>query len=129
MVMRGLAELGYSGAVNLMSGRHGQLLQDLRMVGERHGLRMLPALVKPINLASIIAAVSPRVAECARHWNNTGTLPTGRMSRESAKFADAVNHRENTSSSDQRRSLVTHSWSQHFLFIQADSSERPSLRS
>ena len=51
--VQGLAKLKYSGAVNLMSGRHGQLLDDVKKIGERQGLRMLPALLKPFELAAI----------------------------------------------------------------------------
>ncbi|MGA2292186.1 EAL domain-containing protein, partial [Bradyrhizobium sp.] len=54
-VLHGLAKVGYSGAVNLMSGRHGPILEDVRKLGERHGLRMLPALLKPFDVATIRA--------------------------------------------------------------------------
>lgn len=51
--VHGLARLNYRGDISLMSGRHGQLLDDIRKVGERHGLRMLQALYKPFDLATI----------------------------------------------------------------------------
>ena len=51
--IRGLAELSFTGAVILMSGRHGQILEDVRMIGERQGLRMLPVLTKPFNATAI----------------------------------------------------------------------------
>jgi EAL domain-containing protein (putative c-di-GMP-specific phosphodiesterase class I) len=54
-VLHGLAKARYSGAINLMSGRHGSLLEDVRKIGERHRLRMLPALLKPFEVATIRA--------------------------------------------------------------------------
>jgi EAL domain-containing protein (putative c-di-GMP-specific phosphodiesterase class I) len=54
-VLHGLAKVGYSGAVNLMSGRHGSLLESVRKIGERHSLLMLPALLKPFDVATIRA--------------------------------------------------------------------------
>lgn len=51
--LHGLARAGYSGAVNLMSGRHGQLLEDVKRIGERHRLRMLPSLLKPFEVTTI----------------------------------------------------------------------------
>jgi EAL domain-containing protein (putative c-di-GMP-specific phosphodiesterase class I) len=52
-VLHGLAQVGYSGAVILMSGHDRQLLEDVRKLGERHCLRMLPVLPKPFELATI----------------------------------------------------------------------------
>jgi EAL domain-containing protein (putative c-di-GMP-specific phosphodiesterase class I)/CheY-like chemotaxis protein len=48
-----LAKIKYLGAINLMSGRHGELLDEVRKVGERHGLRMLPALLKPFDISAV----------------------------------------------------------------------------
>lgn len=45
--IRGLAEGDFTGMVQLMSGRGSELLEDLRVIGERHGLNMLPPLSKP----------------------------------------------------------------------------------
>jgi EAL domain-containing protein (putative c-di-GMP-specific phosphodiesterase class I)/CheY-like chemotaxis protein len=49
----GLAKAGYSGAIVLMGGRNGQILEDVRALGERQGLRMLPALVKPFDIGTV----------------------------------------------------------------------------
>jgi EAL domain-containing protein (putative c-di-GMP-specific phosphodiesterase class I) len=46
-VIRGLGELHFRGCVQLMSGRDLPLLQEIRRVGERYSLRMLPVLQKP----------------------------------------------------------------------------------
>jgi EAL domain-containing protein (putative c-di-GMP-specific phosphodiesterase class I)/FixJ family two-component response regulator len=46
-VIRGLAARNFRGAVQLMSGKDRSLLEDIRRVGERHALRMLPVLSKP----------------------------------------------------------------------------------
>ena len=51
--VQGLSKLKYSGAIQLMSGRHGQLLDDVGKIGERNGLKMLPALLKPFDIAAI----------------------------------------------------------------------------
>jgi EAL domain-containing protein (putative c-di-GMP-specific phosphodiesterase class I)/CheY-like chemotaxis protein len=56
--LQGLAAQGYPGAVNLMSGRHGQLLDDISKMGERHDLRMLPVLLKPFGVATVRAVAS-----------------------------------------------------------------------
>ena len=58
-VLHGLAEVGYTGAVSLMSGRHGQLLEDVRKIGERLRLRMLPALLKPFDVATASGHAAP----------------------------------------------------------------------
>ena len=52
-VIRSLAAADYSGAVQLISGRDTTLLEDVKRVGERHGLRMLPVAMKPIRLDTI----------------------------------------------------------------------------
>jgi EAL domain-containing protein (putative c-di-GMP-specific phosphodiesterase class I) len=64
--LRGIAERNYRGAVILMSGRHGQILEDIVEIGRRHGLQMLPALAKPFEvsaLRNIVLANFPKPAE------------------------------------------------------------------
>jgi EAL domain-containing protein (putative c-di-GMP-specific phosphodiesterase class I)/FixJ family two-component response regulator len=51
--IRGLAERGFAGAIQLMSGRDTVLLEDVKRIGERHGLRMLPVLTKPFRLDAV----------------------------------------------------------------------------
>jgi EAL domain-containing protein (putative c-di-GMP-specific phosphodiesterase class I)/CheY-like chemotaxis protein len=51
--VQALARLKYLGAIKLMSGRNSQLIEDVKKVGERHGLRMLPALLKPFDVETI----------------------------------------------------------------------------
>jgi EAL domain-containing protein (putative c-di-GMP-specific phosphodiesterase class I) len=43
----------YPGVVQLMSGRDAMLLDDIKLIGERHGLRMRPALTKPFRVDAI----------------------------------------------------------------------------
>jgi EAL domain-containing protein (putative c-di-GMP-specific phosphodiesterase class I) len=51
--LHGMAKAGYSGGVHLMSGRHGSLLDDIKKIGERQGLRMLSVLPKPFDVATV----------------------------------------------------------------------------
>jgi DNA-binding response OmpR family regulator len=51
--IRHLAAKEFSGAVQLMSGRDIMLLEDVRVIGERHGLRMRPVLPKPFRVEAI----------------------------------------------------------------------------
>ena len=51
--MRLLAALDYRGPVQLMSGRAPDVLEDVRRIGQRRGLRMRPVLMKPFRLAQI----------------------------------------------------------------------------
>ena len=46
-VIRGLGEMKFDGAVQLMSGRDLRSLEEIKRVGEKHKLRMLPVLRKP----------------------------------------------------------------------------------
>ena len=48
-----LAEHGYRGPVQLMSGRSQSVLDEVVVAGERHGLKMLPALVKPFRMGVV----------------------------------------------------------------------------
>ena len=48
-----LAQHGYDGPVQLMSGRSQSVLDQFVTAGERHGLKMLPALVKPFRMGVI----------------------------------------------------------------------------
>jgi EAL domain-containing protein (putative c-di-GMP-specific phosphodiesterase class I)/CheY-like chemotaxis protein len=57
-VIRQLGAAGYSGAVQLMSGRDTTLLTEIESVGKRHGLVMLPPLQKPFRLEAIRAVAN-----------------------------------------------------------------------
>lgn len=48
-----LARHGYDGPVQLMSGRSQGVLDEVAAAGERQGLRMLPALVKPFRMGVV----------------------------------------------------------------------------
>ena len=73
--VHGLAKLKYLGAVTLMSGRHGRLLDDIRKVGERKGLKMPPALLKPFEIAAIRKVVH----------DSFGQMPTQTRSSDAQK--------------------------------------------
>jgi DNA-binding NtrC family response regulator len=51
-VIRALGEQRFRGAVQLVSGHHG-LLEQVKRVGERHGLRMLAPLSKPFRAGQV----------------------------------------------------------------------------
>jgi EAL domain-containing protein (putative c-di-GMP-specific phosphodiesterase class I)/CheY-like chemotaxis protein len=51
--IRGLDLLGYGGTVQLISGRDEALLNDIKDIGQRRSLRMLPVLPKPFRLDAI----------------------------------------------------------------------------
>ena len=52
-VLRDLKNVGYEGRVNLMSGQHRQLLEEIKAIGDNHKLRMLPPLLKPFDVATV----------------------------------------------------------------------------
>ena len=54
-VLTVLAKSGYPGPVQLMSGRPGNVLDQIKQIGEQHKLRMLPGLRKPFDNAAIHA--------------------------------------------------------------------------
>ena len=51
--IRALATRGVTGPIQLMSGSNSGLLEDVRLVGVRHGLRMRPALAKPFRVDAV----------------------------------------------------------------------------
>lgn len=66
-VLRQLAQKGYTGVVQLMSGSNIGLLEDVRRVGERHKLNMRPPLAKPFRMDAIRAALT---ASPIDHWSD-----------------------------------------------------------
>ena len=52
-VLRNLADCGFRGVVQVMSGSNPSLLEDVRKVGERHKLVMRPPLQKPFRFDAI----------------------------------------------------------------------------
>jgi len=52
-MMRALAERKYAGKIQLMSGQYRALLDNVRQVGVRLGLSMLPAITKPFRVSAI----------------------------------------------------------------------------
>jgi EAL domain-containing protein (putative c-di-GMP-specific phosphodiesterase class I)/CheY-like chemotaxis protein len=61
-VIRGLSARGFNGAVQLMSGRDAQTMDEVRRVGERHSLTMLPPLRKPFRLEAVRAIIRQHLA-------------------------------------------------------------------
>jgi EAL domain-containing protein (putative c-di-GMP-specific phosphodiesterase class I)/CheY-like chemotaxis protein len=57
-VLRGLGETDYKGVIQLMSGTNTELLEDVRRVGTRHGLNLLPPLTKPFRSEAIRKALA-----------------------------------------------------------------------
>jgi EAL domain-containing protein (putative c-di-GMP-specific phosphodiesterase class I) len=57
-VIRTLADRGYSGVVQLMSGSNQLLLQDVCRIGARHGLDMRPPMEKPFRSEAVRRAVT-----------------------------------------------------------------------
>jgi EAL domain-containing protein (putative c-di-GMP-specific phosphodiesterase class I)/FixJ family two-component response regulator len=49
-VIRGLGDAGFRGTVQLVSGKDAVTLEEVKRVGERHSLAMLPPLRKPFRL-------------------------------------------------------------------------------
>ena len=65
-VIRGLAQRQYRGAVQIMSGKDPALLEEIRRVGERHSLRMLPALAKPFRAETVRKIIREHFSEQLR---------------------------------------------------------------
>jgi EAL domain-containing protein (putative c-di-GMP-specific phosphodiesterase class I)/CheY-like chemotaxis protein len=63
-VIRGLAAYRFRGTVQIMSGKDPALLEEIRRVGERHSLRMLPVLRKPFRAEAIRQIVRQIFSEC-----------------------------------------------------------------
>jgi EAL domain-containing protein (putative c-di-GMP-specific phosphodiesterase class I) len=69
-VIRALAARRYQGAVQLISGSPGELLQEVRRIGDTYGLRMLPVMRKPFGREDVKAVIaahalqSPKAPSC-----------------------------------------------------------------
>jgi EAL domain-containing protein (putative c-di-GMP-specific phosphodiesterase class I)/CheY-like chemotaxis protein len=62
-VIRALATHKYRGAVQVVSGRDQSLRDQVRRVGEQHGLKMLPPLQKPFRASQIRTLVQSHFAQ------------------------------------------------------------------
>jgi EAL domain-containing protein (putative c-di-GMP-specific phosphodiesterase class I)/CheY-like chemotaxis protein len=62
-VIRGLAQSQFRGTVQLMSGKDLSLLEEIRRVGERHALRMLPVLQKPFRPEAVRRIVRDHLSD------------------------------------------------------------------
>jgi EAL domain-containing protein (putative c-di-GMP-specific phosphodiesterase class I)/ActR/RegA family two-component response regulator len=55
--LRGLGQMDYRGTVQVISGHNASVLENIKKIGERHGLRMRPPIAKPFNAAAIRAVI------------------------------------------------------------------------
>jgi EAL domain-containing protein (putative c-di-GMP-specific phosphodiesterase class I)/FixJ family two-component response regulator len=55
--LRGLRQVEYGGVVQVVSGQNPSVLDNIRKIGERHGLRMRPPIAKPFTAATIRAVI------------------------------------------------------------------------
>jgi EAL domain-containing protein (putative c-di-GMP-specific phosphodiesterase class I) len=72
-VIRGLAAHQYRGTVQIISGKDPQLLEEIRRVGERHSLRMLPVLSKPFRAERVRNIIREHFSEQLRQASRAGT--------------------------------------------------------
>jgi DNA-binding NtrC family response regulator len=56
-VLIGLGERDYDGVVYLMSSGRSQLIEGVRRLGARHGVRLAPPLSKPVERGALLKAV------------------------------------------------------------------------
>ncbi|MCC6948991.1 MAG: EAL domain-containing response regulator [Bradyrhizobiaceae bacterium] len=78
-VIRGLAAHNFQGAVQIMSGKDPALLEEIRRVGERHSLRMLPVLRKPFRAEALRRIAGEYFSERA-----TETAPAAALTAETS---------------------------------------------
>jgi EAL domain-containing protein (putative c-di-GMP-specific phosphodiesterase class I)/DNA-binding NarL/FixJ family response regulator len=55
--LRGLGQVEYGGVVQVVSGQNPSVLDNIRKIGERHGLRMRTPIAKPFDSAAIRAVI------------------------------------------------------------------------
>jgi EAL domain-containing protein (putative c-di-GMP-specific phosphodiesterase class I) len=75
-VIRGLAQHNYRGPVQLMSGKDPALLEEIRRIGERHSLHMLPVLTKPFRAEAVRKIVRDHCGEQLMQAARTVPGPT-----------------------------------------------------
>jgi EAL domain-containing protein (putative c-di-GMP-specific phosphodiesterase class I) len=69
-VIRGFGAAGFTGTVQLMSGKDPVTIEEVRRVGERHGLVMLAPLHKPFRLEHVRSVIRSQIeAPTARAEN------------------------------------------------------------
>ncbi len=72
-VIRGLAKYNFRGPVQLMSGKDPALLEEIRRIGERHSLHMLPVLPKPFRTEAVRKIIREHLRD---HLDETSTDAT-----------------------------------------------------
>jgi EAL domain-containing protein (putative c-di-GMP-specific phosphodiesterase class I)/CheY-like chemotaxis protein len=75
-VIRALATRKYRGAVQIVSGRDRILLDQVKRVGEQHGLNMLAPLQKPFRAAQLQALVQNYFADMPRRDGDAAATDT-----------------------------------------------------
>jgi len=86
-VIRGLAALNFQGAVQIMSGKDPALLEEIRRVGERHALRMLPVLRKPFRAEMIRKIVGEYFSERAKEAEPAAMVSTAEAPTAEVQFS------------------------------------------
>lgn len=86
-VIRGLGKLGYTGHVQLISGRNEALLNDINHIGQQHSLRMLPALAKPFDVNAVRNVIRHLSVNSAANPNESAATPG-----ESVELKEALRH-------------------------------------
>lgn len=88
-VLRALGRSGFTGAVQLISGSSRTLLEQIRLVGERHGIKMLPALRKPFRMREIRAIADAESRSPARRHDSHVAL-AAQAERHTVQLRDAL---------------------------------------
>jgi EAL domain-containing protein (putative c-di-GMP-specific phosphodiesterase class I)/DNA-binding NarL/FixJ family response regulator len=101
--LRGLGQVHYGGVVQVVSGQNPSILDNVKKIGERHGLRMRPPIGKPFVAAAIRAVIEeerlsnvgsqaplqPALATSAA--TNAGCAPSG-QARPRVPLKEALRH-------------------------------------
>lgn len=77
-----LGDVKFDGAVQLLSGRPARLLDDIRMIGQTRGIRMLPALIKPCRLQAIKLRVDQEASLRLEATSSSVAQPEIRLTSE-----------------------------------------------
>ena len=93
--IRILRQGSFAGAVQLISGKDPELLNDIKAIGERHGLKMLDPLRKPFRSGASAADFQPAAAATpqpmrSRRQPATRAVPPAFAATPSVDLAEAL---------------------------------------
>lgn len=88
-VLRILADKGYAGVVQLISGSSLALLEEVKHIGQRHQLTMLPVMRKPFRMQHIKDAILNHVTKAAGEIDRPAIAPV-RPAHRSVKLSEAL---------------------------------------